>query len=123
MGRISGAEYKSVITKSCSGVNEDVLVNHLTIAQARSNQYLNKLVEIDNVQFADGWAGKTYFSVDSGGGATNNVLTDVDGNTVIARVSQYATFASETIPMLSGKSKRCYDKIRKHVSVYGPYFK
>ena len=102
LGRISGAEYKSVITKSCSSVNEDVLVNHLTIAQARSNQYLNKLVEIDNVQFADGWAGKTYFSVDSGGGATNNVLTDVDGNTVIARVSQYATFAGETIPMLSG---------------------
>jgi len=103
VGRISGAEYKSVITKSCSGVNEDALVNHLTITQAKSNQYLNKLVEIDNVQFADGWAGNTYFSVDSGGGATNNVLTDVDGNTVIARVSQYATFAGETIPMLSGK--------------------
>ena len=106
MGRISGAEYKSVITKSCVGVNEDVLVNHLTISQANnpasSNQYLNKLVEIDNIQFADGSAGKTYFSVDSGGGATNNVLTDIDGNTVIARVSQYAAFASGTIPMLSG---------------------
>jgi hypothetical protein len=104
VGRISGAEYKSVITKSCSGVNEDVLVNHLTINQARSNQYLNKLVEIDNIQFADGSAGKTYFdaTVNNIGSATNHTLTDVDGNTVIARVSQYATFASGTIPMLSG---------------------
>lgn len=103
VGRISGVEYKNVITKSCTSVNEDDLVNHVTIAQAKSNQYLNKLIELDNVQFADGWAGKTYFSVDSGGGATNNVLTDADGNTVIARVSQYATFATNTIPMLSGK--------------------
>jgi hypothetical protein len=104
VGRISGVEYKNVITKSCVSVNEDELVNHLTITEARSNQYLNKLVEIDAVQFADGSAGKTYFdaTVNNVGSATNHTITDVDGNTVIVRVSQYATFASETIPMLSG---------------------
>ncbi|MGC4040816.1 MAG: DUF5689 domain-containing protein [Flavobacterium sp.] len=105
VGRIAGVEYQSVLTRSCVSVNEDQLVNHLTIAQAKTNQYLNKLVEIDAVQFADGSAGKKYYdaSVNSVGSATNHTITDADGNTVIVRVSQYATFASETVPMLSGK--------------------
>jgi len=106
VGRIPGVQYQSIITRGCTGgVNEDNLVNNVTITQAKSIQYLNKLIEIDNVQFADGSAGKTYFdpTVNNIGSATNHTLTDADGNTVVARVSQYANFASETIPMLSGK--------------------
>ena len=106
VGRLPGSQYQSIITRACSGsVSEETLVHPLTIAQAKTPQYLNKLVEIDNVQFADGSAGKKYFdpTVNNIGSATNHTLTDVDGNTVIVRVSQYATFASETVPMLSGK--------------------
>lgn len=105
VGRIAGVEYRSVLIRSCTKVNEDDLVNHLTIAQAKSNQYLNKLVELDMVQFADGSAGKKYFdaSVNVVGGATNHTIVDEDGNSVIARVSEFANFASETIPMNSGK--------------------
>jgi hypothetical protein len=106
VGRLPGSLYQSIITRACTGsVSEETLVHHLTITQAKSPQYLNKLVEIDNVQFADGSAGKKYFdpTVNNIGSATNHTLTDADGNTVVVRVSQYATFASETIPTLSGK--------------------
>lgn len=104
IGRLPGVLYQSIITRACTGsVNEDALVHNLTIAQARAPQYLNKLIEFDNVQFADSSVGRTYFDVDSGGGATNHILTDIDGNTVVVRVSQYSTFASETLPSKSGK--------------------
>jgi hypothetical protein len=105
IGRIPGVLYQSIITRACTGsVNEDNLVHNVTITQARSAQYLNKLIEIDNVQFADGSAGKKYFdpTVNNIGSATNHTITDADGNTVIVRVSQYAGFASETVPTLSG---------------------
>lgn len=104
IGRLPGTLYRSIITRACTGsVNEDNLVHHVTIQQAKSPQYLNKLIEFDNVQFADSSVGRTYFDVDSGGGATNHILTDIDGNTVVLRVSQYANFISETIPAKSGK--------------------
>lgn len=104
IGRLSGSQYQHIITRACTGsVSEENLVNHVSITQAKSIQYLNKLIEIDNVQFADSSVGRTYFDIDSGGGATNHILTDIDGNTVIVRMSQYATFASEVIPANSGK--------------------
>lgn len=104
LGRLSGSLYQSIITRACTGaVSEETLVHHVTIQQGKSPQYLNKLIEFDNVQFADTSVGRTYFDVDSGGGATNHVLTDIDGNTVITRVSQYANFISGIVPAGNGK--------------------
>ena len=105
VGRISPVEYQSIITRSCDPVDEEGIVNHVTIAQAKSDQYLNKLIEFDNVQFTDESLGKTYYdeSLSSPGGATNHLIKDVNGTTVILRASQYATFAGESVPSLSGK--------------------
>lgn len=105
VGRISIVDYRNIITKSCTSVADSTLVNKVTIAQAKSNSYLNKLIEVDNVQFADGSAGKKYYdaTVNSVGSATNHTITDADGNTVIVRVSQYATFANDIVPTKSGK--------------------
>lgn len=104
VGRLAGSQYRSIITRACTGsVSEETLVHNVTIQQSKSPQYLNKLIEFDNVQFADSSVGRTYFDVDSGGGATNHILTDIDGNTVILRVSQYSNFISSTIPANSGK--------------------
>jgi len=105
VGRVSGVEYKNVILRSCDKVDENTLVNNLTIAQAKNNQMLNKLIEFDNVQFTDASAGKKYYdpSVNSIGGATNHLITDLEGNTIIVRVSEYASFAGNIIPNGSGK--------------------
>lgn len=105
VGRISGVEYKDVILRSCDKVSEEDLVNRLTISQAKNDQYLNKLIEFDAVQFTDASVGKKYFdtSVNNLGGATNHLITDVLGNTIILRASEYANFASQIIPNKSGK--------------------
>lgn len=105
VGRISGVEYKNVITRSCDKVNEDEIVKHLTIAQAKNNQYLNMLIEFDNVQFADASNGKKFFdtTLNNLGGATNHTLTDTQGNTIIFRVSEFANFATRLVPTGNGK--------------------
>jgi len=105
VGRISGVEYKDVILRSCENVNENDIVKNLTIADAKNDIYLNHLIEFDAVQFSNVSSGKKYYdpSVNSIGGATNHTITDVDGNTIIVRVSEYAVFASNTIPSLNGK--------------------
>lgn len=105
VGRVSGVEYKDVILRSCEKVDENTLVNNLSIAQAKNNQLLNKLIEFDNIQFTDASAGKKFYdpSVNSIGGATNHLISDLEGNTIIVRVSEYADFAGDVIPNGSGK--------------------
>ena len=63
VGRISPVEYQSVLTRSCTKVNEDELVNHLTIAQTLNNNNINKLIELDNVQFTDASLNQNYFDL------------------------------------------------------------
>ncbi|WP_333693417.1 DUF5689 domain-containing protein [Flavobacterium sp.] len=105
VGRVSGVEYKDIILRSCSDVNEDELVKNFTIAQAKNNQNLNMLIEFNNVQFTDASLGKKYYdpSLPSPGGATNHEITDQFGNKIIVRVSQYARFAGNAVPTLNGK--------------------
>jgi len=105
VGRISGVEYQDIILRSCEKVNEDEFVNNITITQALNNANLNKLIEFDNVQFKDASLGKTYYdsSLPSPGGATNHEITDEFGNSIIVRVSSFATFSANSIPEGSGK--------------------
>ncbi|MEO7171661.1 DUF5689 domain-containing protein [Flavobacterium sp.] len=105
IGRIAGVEYQSVLTRSCTKENEDILVKHLTIAQAKNDQYLNMLIEFDGVQFSDESLGKKYFdeSLNNLGSATNHLIKDIGGSSVILRASQFATFASAPIPSKNGK--------------------
>jgi hypothetical protein len=105
VGRISPVEYQSVLTRSCTKVDEDELVNHFTIAQALNNNHLNKLVELDNVQFTDASLNKKFYdpTVNSVGGATNHSVVDAAGTTIIVRVSEFATFAAANIPSGNGK--------------------
>lgn len=105
VGRISGVEYENIIKRSCDKVDEETLVNHLTIAQAKNNQNLNKLIEFDAVQFTDASIGKKYFdpTLNNLGSATNHLITDADGNTIIVRVSEFATFSYKQVPTANGK--------------------
>lgn len=105
VGRISGVTYENVVKRSCSKVNEDDLVNNFTITQTKNNGNINKLIEIDNVQFSDASLNQNYYDEDvyTIGGATNHEIVDIDGNTLTVRVSSFATFAGELIPTGSGK--------------------
>jgi hypothetical protein len=105
VGRISGVEYEGIIKRGCAKVNENTLVNSLTIAAAKNNANLNKLIEIDNIQFTDASLGKKYFdpSINNLGGATNHEVADVAGNKIIVRISEFATFAAKTVAGGSGK--------------------
>lgn len=107
VGRISGVEYKDVILRSCDKIDEEDLVNRLTIAQAKNDQNLNKIIEFDAVQFTDASVGRTYFDSSLNPfptwTATNHYITDADGNTIILRASEFAKFASDIIPGNNGK--------------------
>ena len=117
VGRVSGVEYEKTITRSCTKVNENTLVNNLTVAAAKNNANLNKLIELNNVQFTDASLGKKYFdpTLNNFGGATNHEVTDEFGNKILIRISEFATFAANSVPSLSGK-------IRGVLTKYGSDF-
>ena len=105
VGRVSGVEYEAAVKRGCTKVDENTLVNHMTIAAAKNNANINKLIEFDAVQFADESLGKKYYdpTLNSIGGATNHILKDANGTSIIVRVSEFATFASKSIPSGNGK--------------------
>lgn len=107
VGRISGVEYEAAIKRGCSKVDENTLVNHLTIAVAKNNANTNKLVELDGVQFSEASVGKKYFDKSLNASptwtATNHTLTDASGNTIIVRVSEFANFSAKNVPTGNGK--------------------
>ncbi|WP_313805406.1 DUF5689 domain-containing protein [Flavobacterium sp.] len=116
IGRLTGAEFESKIVRSCEKVDEETLVEHISINEALDDSYINKLVEFDNVQFNEGSAGGKYFDINyppynfsnpvypsNIGGATNHKISDMEGNTIVVRLSQYATFTANTIPTGNGK--------------------
>lgn len=104
VGRLSGVQYEQAIIRGCDKKNEDDLVLPMTISQAKNNANINKLIEIDAVQFDDAYVGKTYYDATNViGGATNNLIKDADGNTLIVRVSEFVNFAANIIPSKNGK--------------------
>ncbi len=107
IGRLSGVEFENIILRSCTKVDEeDIMVQNMSINDITAdNSYMHKLIELDNVQFTDASLGMTYYDTDlnSFGGATNHEITDEFGNTIIVRVSEFATFAGNEIPSGSGK--------------------
>lgn len=105
IGRLSGVEYESVLLRGCAKVEESVIVNSLSINAAKNNANINKLIELDAVQFADESLGKTYYdaSLNSLGGATNHIVKDAAGNSMIIRISQYANFASKLVASGNGR--------------------
>ncbi|MFD2908495.1 DUF5689 domain-containing protein [Flavobacterium ardleyense] len=107
VGRLSGIQYKDVILRSCEKVDEESIVKHLTIAQAKNDQYLNMLIEFDAVQFADASVGKTYFDKTLNPvptfTATNHNIRDASGNTITVRISEFANFATKKVATGNGK--------------------
>lgn len=102
VGRIDAGTFSNYLIKSCDEVNEDELVQQISIDQI-SDAYLNTLVEFTDVQFSESALGSTlYDSSNDLGGATNWDIQDVSGNTLIFRTSSFADFASTAVPEGNG---------------------
>jgi hypothetical protein len=104
VGRISQNDYKNVLHASCTTVDEELLVQQITIQDALDENKINTLIELTDVQFTDAAVGLHYFEeANNIGGATNWSLRDKTGNQIIFRTSSFASFANSFVPQGSGK--------------------
>jgi hypothetical protein len=111
IGRISEFEWKKHLFPSAVKVTEDSFVKTISLADAHKDEIQNLLIEIDAVQFVDGSLGRTYFDVDSGGGATNHNLTATIGGTQrVIRFSDFSPFTGKQVPNGSGKIRGILSK-------------
>ena len=85
-------------------VDENKLVNQITIEEALNESNLNTLIELSGVQFSESAIGRHYFEENNNvGGSTNWNLRDKSGNQIIFRTSSFADFSASLIPEGSGK--------------------
>ena len=104
IGRISQNEYKNVLNASCEIIDENLLVESLSIEEALNDNKLNTLIELNDVEFTEAALGRHYFEESNNvGGSTNWNLRDKTGNQIILRTSSYAKFATHFVPEGSGK--------------------
>lgn len=104
IGRVSQNDYKNVLNASCSVIDEEQLVQQISIEEALNESKLNTLIELKDVQFTEAAIGRHYFEESNNvGGATNWNLSDKTGNQIIFRTSSYAAFAGGSVPEGSGK--------------------
>ncbi|WP_163398522.1 DUF5689 domain-containing protein [Flavobacterium fluviatile] len=104
VGRISQNDYKNVLNASCTMLNEDELVNLISIEEALNDSKLNTLIEFSDVQFLEAAIGRHYFEeANNVGGSTNWGLRDKSGNQIIFRTSSFADFSTHLVPEGSGK--------------------
>lgn len=119
-GRIPENKVKNYIFFSCDFKQEEDLVHKITIAEAKNNNYINKLIQLGDeveedeedenmedlyfVEFTE--TGVPYFSgtdPNTIGGATNRTLTDKYNNTLIFRTGSFAVYSGKIIPAKSGR--------------------
>lgn len=103
VGRMADYNFYKKVFPSADVVLEKDLVKTITLADLKNDNYINTLVEIEKVQFADNAVDKTYYDPSNVlGGATNHNIVDATG-TMIFRTSEFAKFASRVVPKNSGK--------------------
>ena len=61
VGRISPNDYKNILNASCTVINENQLVNPITIEEALNDAKINTLIELKNVEFTESALGRHYY--------------------------------------------------------------
>lgn len=103
VGRMRPQDFYKKVFPSATVVKEEDFVKKVTLAQLKNDNYINVLVEIDQVQFADNAVNKPFYDPTNVlGGATNHNIEDASG-AMIFRTSEFARFASRIVPKNSGK--------------------
>ncbi len=104
IGRISENEWSNYIFASATLLDENTFMKTVSLSEAANNESLNTLIEIENVQFLDESLNRTYFDIDSGGGATNHsIISTLGGTSHFFRVSSFAPFSKKMVSSGSGK--------------------
>ncbi|WP_394759234.1 DUF5689 domain-containing protein [Flavobacterium sp.] len=109
IGRIPENVWKDFLFPSVTIVSEEDLVRTMTLTAAYASTAIadanqNTLIELDPVQFAESSINRTYYDVDSGGGATNHSMMATTGGTAqVIRFSSFAPFTGNRVPSGSGK--------------------
>src|SRR5690554_223827 len=101
-GRIPQYKVKDHIFFTCDFKPEAELIHNVSIAQAKNDNFINKLIRLSEVEFAE--AGSTYYDANNViGGSTNRNIRDLFGSTLIFRTGSFATYAGLTIPNKCGE--------------------
>ena len=110
IGRIAEDDWKNRLFISATKLDESALVRNLSLVDAITNENQNTLIEIDAVQFAESSLNRTYYDVDSGGGATNHLMMSASTMTSVIRFSDFAPFSGNMVPSGSGKIRGVLSK-------------
>lgn len=106
LGRISEFKWQDHLFPSATIKPESEMVRTMSLAEAYDDVNQNTLVELDNVQFSEGSINRTYYDIDSGGGATNHeLISSAGGSSQIIRFSSFCPFTGKQVPIGSGKIK------------------
>ncbi|RPD96562.1 lamin tail domain-containing protein [Aureibaculum marinum] len=102
IGKITATNFKNVLVKTCDVVDEEQLVNKITLSEI-TDAHLNTLIELKDVQFEDAALGKTLYdtNTDSGGG-TNYLIEDISTASISFRTSAFANFGTTEVPSGNG---------------------
>jgi hypothetical protein len=98
--RIQALEYKKNIIPSCEKIDEETMVKKLTLAQLSNDNYLNALVEVDNVEFEN--EGATYGNKPEDNFDKNENIND-GITSFVTRTSKFSNFAGSLLPLGKGK--------------------
>lgn len=104
IGRIPENVWQNHLFPSSTVVPESDLVREMTVATAFDDNNQNTLIDLKPVQFEESSINRTFYDVDSGGGATNHAIVATTGGTSrILRISSFAPFSGNKVPDGSGK--------------------
>jgi len=102
VGRIANPAFEEIVLKSCEVVDENSLVNSISINDV-SDAYLNTLVEFTDVQFMEEALGSNFYDSDKDDfNATNHFIEDATGAKIAFRTSSFANFAQTEVPNGNG---------------------
>ena len=102
IGKITATNFKNVLVKTCDVVDEEQLVQKITLEEI-TDARLNTLIELKDVQFEDAALGKTLYDANTDvGGGTNYTIQDISGTSIAFRTSAFADFGNTEVPNGNG---------------------
>lgn len=105
IGRIPDIQFRNYVSGVCENgkmVVEPIVPLQLpSLSAAQDVRYLNMLVSVPNVQFANSEVGKTFVELNPATD-TDRVIEDITGGTSVLRNSGYSTFGATKIPEGNG---------------------
>ena len=103
IGRIAENVWQNHLLPSATIVPESDLVRPFSLSAAYADVNQNTLIDLSPVQFDESSINRTYYDVDSGGGATNHaIIATSGGSSRILRMSSFSPFSGNIVPSGSG---------------------